>query len=292
MKRNGLGNVQMNRGKQRKTQTYFEQLFEQELENDLLQIEKTYLEDSFNAYGLYDDEDHKERMLFRSLSHPSEKDKNELQTMTDFGDESERKEINKRLKDLYGQIHARYLLTNEGCIKAYKCWREAKWGKCTQKDCGSFHLLPYGKTYQLNQCVCIYYCGFCGRFYGKQSNSIDGAYFGNWFINYFFLEYPSLRMNSIKRKKCKKEILFGFEIASEKEQKEMKENRNEIQINAPLRRFINYNEMSDETSYESENQMIEVVTNNDNNNNNINTNFNTTENDFMSTFIEEENEEN
>ena len=43
---------------------------------------------------------------------------------------------------------------------------------------------------------------------------------------------------------CKKEIIFGFEIASQKEQNETKKNVLEkgIHINGPLRNFVNYND--------------------------------------------------
>ncbi|BFU26406.1 casein kinase II regulatory subunit family protein [Entamoeba histolytica HM-1:IMSS-B] len=195
-------------------QTYFEIVFDYYLKGTLLSIDKSYLADPFNSYGMYDPDDTFQNTIFLCLSNKIFGGDDKIEQFCDVFPDID--QLDKEIIELYGKIHAQYLLTYEGCKHAKKAWEEGFWGSCRNPNCKGYHLLPYGKSYIINQSPMNLYCGCCGKLYSTDSEYVlDGAYFGPWFIPNFFLEYPELLPSSSCFLKTIPQYIYGYKIAQD-----------------------------------------------------------------------------
>ncbi|EDR29156.1 casein kinase II subunit beta-2, putative [Entamoeba dispar SAW760] len=211
MKRREFESLVTTRRSMSYVQTHFEILFDCFLKDMLLSIDKNYLADPFNSYGMYDPNDNFQNNVFLCLSNKVTDSIDNVEQFCDFFYDPNK--LDKAIIELYGKIHAQYLLTYDGCKHAKKAWKEGFWGSCRNQNCKGYHLLPYGKSYIVNQYPMNLYCGCCGKLYSTDSEGVlDGAYFGPWFIPNFFLEYPELLPHSSYFLKTIPQCIYGYTI--------------------------------------------------------------------------------
>lgn len=116
-------------------------------------------------------------------------------------------------ENLFGLIHARYILTNRGLHAMCEKYRQNHFGKCPRVQCREQPCLPVGITDTTNQESVKLYCPSCEEVYHSYSSRhlhIDGAYFGTTFPHLFFLTFPELKVP-----KCTESYVprvFGYRI--------------------------------------------------------------------------------
>lgn len=113
---------------------------------------------------------------------------------------------------LYGLVHARYILTNEGILKMMEKFEREHFGTCPRTICNSQPMLPIGLSDAINNSSVKLYCPQCNDVYNPRSryNSVDGAFFGTGFPHMFFMAQPHMRPLIINDKFEPR--LYGFKI--------------------------------------------------------------------------------
>ena len=97
--------------------------------------------------------------------------------------------------DLYGLIHARFILSPKGLAVMKEKFALGHFGRCPLTACESHRVLPLGQYEALSASRVKVYCPKCKDVYvphrGKGVD-VDGAYFGASFPHVFLLTYPEL----------------------------------------------------------------------------------------------------
>jgi len=101
-------------------------------------------------------------------------------------------ELNQEASDLYGLIHARFILTPRGLAKVYQKFLSGTYGYCPRALCDRQKVLPVGLSDQLKTSRFKVFCPRCEEVYlpKVRSVNIDGAYFGSSFPHVFLKHYP------------------------------------------------------------------------------------------------------
>ncbi len=103
--------------------------------------------------------------------------------------------VDRAAKNLYGLIHARYILTSAGLAKMADLYSKREFGICPRALCSNQAVLPIGITDTVGERSVKQYCPKCQDVYSPQSRryeSIDGAFFTTSFPHMFFQAYPQL----------------------------------------------------------------------------------------------------
>lgn len=103
--------------------------------------------------------------------------------------------LSREAEDVYGLIHARYLITRPGLDLMFKKFEAGEFMKCPRVNCRGAQCLPYGETDELGQRTVKMYCPYCSDIYNPTDPDIadvDGAYFGSSWIHMFLQRYPSV----------------------------------------------------------------------------------------------------
>ena len=89
-------------------------------------------------------------------------------------------DLNQEASDLYGLIHARFVITKTGLAKLYHKYVNSVFGYCPRALCDKQKVLPIGLSDELRTSRIKVYCPKCEEVYIPKSKSInvDGAYFG------------------------------------------------------------------------------------------------------------------
>lgn len=140
----------------------------------LVEIEEEYIKDFFNLYGLKkrfktDRYSTCIKMILSNYS-PTEED---LQN-------EEFLELNQEASDLYGLIHARFIITQRGLSKLYNKFLNGIYGYCPRALCDRQKVLPIGLSDELRTSRVKVFCPKCEEVYIPKFKNInvDGAYFG------------------------------------------------------------------------------------------------------------------
>lgn len=112
--------------------------------------------------------------------------------------------IEESAEQLYGLIHARYILTRAGLEAMAEKLERSEFGTCPRYLCGRSRVLPVGMVDRPGHETVRIYCARCldifiprevksrtNRCQNKYA-SIDGAFFGTTFCHLFYLSYPNL----------------------------------------------------------------------------------------------------
>lgn len=87
--------------------------------------------------------------------------------------------------DIYGLIHARFILTPKGLNLMREKYLRGEFGQCPRVLCESQNVIPIGVSEELKTCRVKVYCPKCEDVYNYQPKkkcvNIDGAYFGGSF---------------------------------------------------------------------------------------------------------------
>lgn len=112
---------------------------------------------------------------------------------------------------LYGQIHARFIVTPEGLQSMRDKYRKGHFGYCPRVLCHSHALLPIGQSDLICQHSVKLFCPQCEEIYNPKNplhQEIDGAFFGTSFAHMFLMQFPETK-KPIERYVPK---IFGFKL--------------------------------------------------------------------------------
>lgn len=89
--------------------------------------------------------------------------------------------------DLYGLIHARYILTPKGLAMMREKFLSSQFGTCPRVLCQGQSVLPIGMSEHLKHSRVKVYCPLCEDVYvpKKKLADVDGAFFGCSFPHVF-----------------------------------------------------------------------------------------------------------
>jgi len=175
------------------------------------EVDRSYIESRFNLYGLsaeVDDFTHCCETILDYVSDESE------------GDEWTRENWNSSgCADLYGRIHARFILTARGQYLMRQKYLRVDFGYCPltlcrTKDGSRQPLLPHGISDIQHKLTVKTFCPMCHKIFeperGLVTRDVDGAYFGRSFAPFFMIIYPEL----IPRPPTRKFIpsVFGYKL--------------------------------------------------------------------------------
>ncbi|OHT04182.1 putative casein kinase II subunit beta-4-like protein [Tritrichomonas foetus] len=109
--------------------------------------------------------------------------------------EDDEKLLEDIAESLYGLLHARYILTDDGLIKMAKKFQRCDFGTCLRIGCKSSPVLPIGLSDEPLQYPVKIFCPLCHDVYNLPDDfsaveKTDGAYFGRTFPSIFMLNFP------------------------------------------------------------------------------------------------------
>jgi casein kinase II subunit beta len=175
--------------------------------------------------------------------------------------------IENEAENLYGLIHARYLLTSRGLQTMADKFKNGNFGNCPRVQCKGTALLPVGLSDIPKREAVKLFCCSCNEIYHPRSSrhertrrhefcfargdqiqhhilmyifsayhlvradtDIDGAFFGASFAHLFFMVYPELRPppNSELSAKYVPRV-FGFKLHHSSHQKCMESREKQLQ---------------------------------------------------------------
>ncbi|KAF7728003.1 casein kinase 2 regulatory subunit [Apophysomyces ossiformis] len=189
-----------------------------------LEIPEDYIDDQFNTTGLsaivpyfdqalemildmgpdiYQEEQYAAQIEL--LSEDEEEEEEEKKSSSDDGFWKERpisrsyamdpEVICKSAVMLYGLIHQRYLLTNQGQHIMAERYAAGHFGYCPRVYCGRCPVIPCGRYDQVGKESVRLYCPRCMDLYNPENpklDCVDGAHFGSTYLHLLFLTYPQL----------------------------------------------------------------------------------------------------
>eukprot|EP00949_MAST-11_sp_MAST-11-sp1_P001725 g1725.t1 len=101
------------------------------------EVDRGYIEDTFNLYGLRQEIPHFKSCLNIIL---------DISDISGIGSEAG---LDQHVMDLYGKIHARYILTKRGMERMLRKYRIGEFGVCPMMECAGQPVLPMGLRDQL-----------------------------------------------------------------------------------------------------------------------------------------------
>ena len=149
----------------------------------LVDVDEEFLSDDFNLYGLNKIvPDYYEALEI--LRSNKKKNENFFQVMQSI----------QTSLDLYGLIHSRYILTDEGLEQMYHKYKNKVFGCCNKIKCKNQPMLPIGLSEDLLCCRVKVYCPKCEEVYiPNWWVDLDGAYFGPNFPHVFLEAFPNIK---------------------------------------------------------------------------------------------------
>jgi len=190
--------------------------------NFFCEVDEEYIRDNFNLYGLRQKFTHYNEALEMIVSPECPDDE-------DLEDEKFL-EIYQEATDLYGLIHARFILSPKGLAIMREKFLLGKFGVCPRVLCERQAVLPIGMSEELRTSRVKVYCPRCEDVYipKKKCTDVDGAYFGCSFPHILLQTYPDLYPNPPNTVYIPR--IYGFKIHKKKGSKywEQTKNLNEI----------------------------------------------------------------
>ncbi|CDO96116.1 unnamed protein product [Kluyveromyces dobzhanskii CBS 2104] len=189
------------------------------------QVPTDFIEDDFNLTGLSQEVAYYRKALDTILDLEStsdeEEEKNDVSSNGKNGEDPQvtRSIVEHSAEQLYGLIHARFILTKAGLQAMAEKFDRKEFGTCPRYHCGSIQLLPCGLSDTLGKQTVRLYCPSCQDLYIPQSSrhlSLEGAYWGTSFPGVFLKHFKELEDYVGKKNKETYELkIFGFSIAKE-----------------------------------------------------------------------------
>lgn len=159
----------------------------------LCQVDRSYLEDSFNFAGL-------EELVpcfaqAMDIILDVQQDSGFTTDSIDRMSEDQRDIIESAAELLYGLVHQRFILSTRGLKRMYDKYKACGFGRCHRVYCRGQPVLPVGQSDLPGKTTVNVYCPRCKDIYFPQvasDGNIDGAFFGTSFPSLFLLRYPNL----------------------------------------------------------------------------------------------------
>ena len=100
----------------------------------------------------------------------------------------------KEWMDLYGRIHARFILTARGQQLMLQKYLSEEFGRCPRVYCEGHPVLPVGLSNKPGKHRVMAFCPKCQDVFippnTLAARYVDGAYFGSTFPHFFLMQYP------------------------------------------------------------------------------------------------------
>ncbi|TDG51168.1 hypothetical protein AWZ03_002531 [Drosophila navojoa] len=115
-------------------------------------------------------------------------------------------------EQVYGLIHARYILTRRGIMDMYLKYKRGDFGICPRIFCNEQAVLPLGLTDRIGESHVKVYCPRCQDIYqpNERCALLDGAMFGCSFPHMFFMQLPHLLPQPPSEKYIPR--IYGFKL--------------------------------------------------------------------------------
>lgn len=127
--------------------------------------------------------------------------------------------IEHTAEQLYGLIHARYILTKQGLQAMAEKFDHKEFGTCPRYYCGGMQLLPCGLSDTLGKNTVRLYCASCQDLYLPHSSRhlcLEGAFWGTSFPGVFLKHFKELEDYVEQKSKNTYHLrIFGFAVAKE-----------------------------------------------------------------------------
>lgn len=151
------------------------------------EVDRSFIESRFNLYGIQSEVTNFNDGLNIILDYVS----SDSSSADDWNrDDWSRKEW----MDLYGRIHARFILTTRGQQLMLQKMRNEEFGRCPRVYCEGTAVLPVGLSDSPGKHRVMTFCPKCQDVFvpppGVAARYVDGAYFGTTFPHFFLLQYP------------------------------------------------------------------------------------------------------
>ncbi|KAL0232412.1 hypothetical protein PCE1_002753 [Barthelona sp. PCE] len=174
------------------------------------EVDKAWIDDAFNLIG-----------LAASMTNYSDVLKIILDRFpTEQLDSRARQIYFECASQLYGYIHARYILSPEGMKKmAYK-FEHYVFGYCPRHGCDRAPVLPIGVTDIPGRSSVKLYCPICEECYEPRQSrytKLDGCFFTTTFAPYFMLVFQKRYRKMLKVPKSYTPKVYGFKIHYDEE---------------------------------------------------------------------------
>ncbi|XP_042437549.1 casein kinase II subunit beta-1-like isoform X1 [Zingiber officinale] len=173
--------------------------------NELLcEVDEDYIQDDFNLCGLQGLIPFYDYALDMILDNDS---------LSGDIDSEEHSEIESAAEQLYGLIHARYIVTSRGLNAMHEKYKKADFGCCPRFFCEGQPCLPVGTSDIPHNGSVKIYCPKCEDIYlprCKYQSNIDGACIGTTFPHLFLMTFPSAKPSAAVQQYVPK--VFGFKL--------------------------------------------------------------------------------
>lgn len=178
------------------------------------QVERAYIEDGFNLYGL--------RACVSNFS-----DCLDLILDRIGPEDSDDSHLTQSACTLYGLIHARYVVTTHGLDSMYNKYAAKDFGTCPLLQCNGHLVLPVGLRDEIGVDTAKIFCPKCKCVYQPppirsrsghhSSNSgvggaVDGAAFGTTFPHLFLMTFNNLVPDPLPANSTYIPRVFGFRV--------------------------------------------------------------------------------
>jgi len=169
------------------------------------QVDYEYIESSFNLYGLREEVKNfskNRRIILEEINDSSSMD----ESIPKYWAKPE-------VADLYGRIHARFIVTAAGQRAMAQKFLQGHFGRCRHYPCTRQYVLPIGVSDKLGDSSVKVYCPKCNDIYDTDRSKVDGGYFGRTFPHFFLICRPDLLPRTTMCSDSKLvPTVFGFRI--------------------------------------------------------------------------------
>ena len=190
------------------------------------EVERSYIEDGFNLYGL-------------RTAVPNFSDCLDLILDRHGHDDSDDSHLTQSACTLYGLIHARYIITAHGLDAMYNKYAAKEFGTCPLVQCHGQPVLPVGLKDEIGcdsvkifcpKCQCVYHPpaqlmgsallgqrGSSSGTHGRAAithSGVDGASFGTTFPHLFLMTFNNLVPDGLEPNSSYIPRVFGFKVYS------------------------------------------------------------------------------
>ncbi|KAE9551365.1 hypothetical protein FO519_005419 [Halicephalobus sp. NKZ332] len=148
----------------------------------MIYVDEDFIRDGFNRQNIHKEIGISERQVNRLVEKILEGNIEEFD-----------KDEKTNAIDIYGLVHARFIVSPYGIDQMRLLFSRGAFGKCPRHFCADQNCLPMGETPRLGQSPVKIFCPRCKQIYEpKHYYDLDGAYFGPSFPAAFMLEFPNL----------------------------------------------------------------------------------------------------
>ncbi|KAJ8598986.1 hypothetical protein CTAYLR_009462 [Chrysophaeum taylorii] len=156
------------------------------------QVDRNYIEDGFNLYGLKGVVENFGECLDVILDRAEVAEESDAASAPVATGESSSGApgLGAHAIELYGLIHARYIVTAHGLEAMHAKYARREFGCCPRFYCDNSPVLPLGLNDAVGVEKCMVYCPRCRQvFRTNVPDNVDGAYFGTTFAHLFLMTF-------------------------------------------------------------------------------------------------------